>query len=75
MSFPKFRNFQITEKRLILRKTNVIFGLSAPKNIKKHQKINIKKTKPKICCPVIALSFFNELGIHSSWVLSKEIPR
>jgi len=51
MSFPKFRNFQITEKQLTLRKTNVIFGLSAPKNIKKHQKIK-KKTRPKICCPV-----------------------
>jgi len=53
MSFPKFRNFQITEKRLTLQKTNVIFGLSAPKNIKKHQKIKIKKTRPKVCCPVI----------------------
>jgi len=52
MSFPKFRNFQITEKRLTLRKTNVIFGLSTPKSIKKHQKIKIKKTRPKIRCPV-----------------------
>jgi len=33
-------------------KTNVIFGLSAPKNIKKHQKIKMKKTRPKIRCPV-----------------------
>jgi len=47
MSFPKFRHFQITEKRLTLRKNNVIFGLSAPKNIKKHQKIKIKKQDQK----------------------------
>ena len=46
-SFPKFRNFQITEKRLTLRKTNVIFVLSAPKNIKKHEKIKIKKQDQK----------------------------
>jgi len=41
-----------------------MFGLSAPKNIKKHQKIKIKKTRPKICCPVLFI-FFEEHNVFS----------
>ena len=46
--------FKLEKNRWHYEKTNVIFGLSAPKNIKKDQKIKIKKTRPKICCPVIS---------------------
>jgi len=53
MSFPKFRNFQITEKRLTLRKNERHFRTQ---RTKKHQETpknkNKKKTRPKICCPV-----------------------
>jgi len=34
-------------------KTNVIFGLSAPKKHQETPKNQNKKTRPKICCPVI----------------------
>jgi len=45
--------FKLQKNGWHYEKTNAIFGLSAPKNIKKHQKIKIKKTRPKIRCPVI----------------------
>ena len=54
--------FKLQKNGWHYEKTNVIFGLSAPKNIKKHQKIKIKKTRPKICCPGnagVSVSFSN----------------
>ena len=59
MSFPKFRIFKLQKNGWHYEKTNVIFGLNAPKNIKKHQKIKIKKTRPKICCPMRVISSGN----------------
>ena len=58
--------FKLQKNGWHYKKTNVICGLSAPKNIKKHQKIKIKKTRPKICCPVnhsfnITSGFWNQL--------------
>ena len=43
--------FKLQKNGWHYEKTSVIFGLSAPKNIKKHQKIKIKKSKTKNLLP------------------------
>jgi len=64
--------FKLQKNGWHYEKTNVIFGLSAPKNIKKHQKIKIKKTRPKICCPV---NWVQRLSpkIFKGWIYSRAI--
>ena len=57
--------FKLQKNGWHYEKTNVIFGLSAPKNITKHQKIKIKKTRPKICCPV---NSYSETKQEELWV-------
>ena len=53
MSFPKFRNFQITEKRQTLRKNERHFRTQRTKKHQETPKNQDKKTRPKMCCPVI----------------------
>ena len=53
VSFPKFRNFQITDKRLTLRNNK---GHFRTQRTIKHQETPTnqnKKTRLKICCQVI----------------------